>query len=51
MQNADRMVNEAARMGFDRVILPASGKDKIKKAPDGIQLIRAKSIREALKAY
>ena len=51
VQNADRMVNEAARMGFDRVILPASGKDKIKKAPDGIQLIRAKSIREALKAY
>lgn len=40
-------LSEAHRLGFKRCILPARIKEKIK-APDGLQLISAQNIREAV---
>jgi len=44
----DRRISEAARLGFTRCIIPSSIK-KIPRAPDGLEIIRAGSIAEALK--
>jgi DNA repair protein RadA/Sms len=44
----DRRISEAARLGFTRCIIPAAVK-KISRGPDGLEVIRAGSIAEALK--
>ncbi|MFA5078233.1 MAG: magnesium chelatase domain-containing protein, partial [Dehalococcoidia bacterium] len=44
----DRRIVESARLGFTRCIIPSAVK-KIPRAPDGLEIIRASSISEALK--
>ncbi|MBN1691764.1 MAG: DNA repair protein RadA [Dehalococcoidia bacterium] len=44
----DRRISEAARLGFTRCVIPAAVK-KIPRGPDGLDIIRAGSIAEALK--
>ncbi len=43
----ERRINEAARLGFKRCLVPKAG-DKPGKAPDGIELIIVGSLREAI---
>ncbi len=45
----EQRVQEAAKLGFERVILPANNLSGLK-APEGIQLIGVNSVGEALKA-
>lgn len=45
----EQRVQEAAKLGFERVILPANNLSGLK-APEGIQLIGVSSVGEALKA-
>ena len=51
VRNAERMINEASRMGFDRVILPEKNRQLIKKIPEGLTLTGVKNIKEAIKVY
>lgn len=44
---ADIRVNEAAKMGFTRVIMPKSNLRGIKKTPEGIQIIGVSNMQEA----
>ena len=44
---ADIRVNEAAKMGFTRVIMPKSNLRGIKKTPDGVQIIGVANMQEA----
>jgi DNA repair protein RadA/Sms len=44
----DRRVNEAARIGFKRAIIPRSGTKNLV-APKGLQLLAASTIREAIR--
>jgi len=45
----EQRIQEAAKLGFERVILPANNISGLK-APDGVQLIGVSSVGEALKA-
>ena len=49
IQNAEKIVKEAARLGFERVILPKNNADRIKVS--GIETIGAKRIQDALYAF
>ena len=44
----DRRISEAARLGFTRCIIPTAVK-KLSRGPDGLEVVRAGSIAEALK--
>lgn len=47
VQNADKIIREAKRMGFDKIILPKKNADKIKDI-EGVKLIGVSSIQDAL---
>jgi len=47
--NADKIVKEAARLGFDKVILPYKNAEKLEKS--SIKVFGAKNLREATCAY
>jgi DNA repair protein RadA/Sms len=49
VQNAEKIVKEAARMGFERIILPNKNARRIVGVPDGIELLGVKSLTEAIK--
>ncbi len=49
IQNAEKIVKEASRLGFERVILPKNNADRIKVS--GIEIIGAKRIQDALYAF
>jgi len=51
VQNAEKILKEAARLGYEQVILPARNADKIGSSIDGCRIIGAKNIQEAFKAY
>lgn len=52
VQNSEKIVREAARMGFERVILPAKNADRLKAADlGGIRLVGVKHISEAIQAF
>lgn len=52
VQNSEKIVREAARMGFERVILPMKNADKlIDLDVKGISLIGVKHIVEAIKSF
>ena len=52
IQNSEKIVREAARMGFERVILPQKNAEKLRTAGlKGIELIGAKHISDAIKAF
>lgn len=49
--NAERIVKEAARLGFDRVILPKKNADKIDEKSQKIKIIGVMNIKEAIGYY
>ncbi|MCL2436992.1 MAG: DNA repair protein RadA, partial [Clostridiales bacterium] len=49
IQNADKIVKEAARMGFEKIILPYKNAIKLENSP--IKLIGAKHVQEAISEY
>lgn len=50
VQNADKIIREARRMGFDKIILPKKNADKIKDI-EGVKLIGVSSIQDALRFF
>lgn len=52
VQNSEKIIREAARMGFERVILPEKNASKLKTLDiKGIQLIGVRHIVDAIKAF
>jgi DNA repair protein RadA/Sms len=52
VQNSEKIVREAARMGVKRVILPQKNADRLKTSEiKGIELIGVKHITDAIKAF
>jgi len=49
VQNAEKIVKEAARMGFQKIILPYKNAVRLENPP--IKLVPAKNLREAISAY
>ncbi len=50
VQNADKMVREADRMGFSCMMLPKRSMEKLREKPHQMQLIGVKDVREAIAA-
>ena len=48
IQNAEKIVKEAARMGFTKVILPRRNQEKIKESIPGLKLIGVMNLKEAI---
>lgn len=51
VQNCEKIVREASRMGFSRVILPKKNANSIKEAPTNIKLVGVANIREAISQF
>lgn len=51
VRSADKIVREAARMGYRRVLLPYGNKKGIKEVPDNCRVFYIKNIREAIKVF
>ena len=51
VSNSDKIIKEAARMGYERVLLPASNRRTIKSVPDGCRVIGVKNIKDAIKVF
>jgi DNA repair protein RadA/Sms len=49
--NAERIVKEAARLGFDRIILPQKNADKLTEKPKNIKILGVVNIKEAIGHY
>lgn len=47
---AEKIIKEAARMGFQRVILPKKNADRIAEVPPGIRLLGVTTLHEAIAA-
>nr|MCU0508305.1 hypothetical protein [Anaerolineae bacterium] len=43
-----RRLNEAAKLGFTRVIVPASAAKKLEHPPAGLEVLGARTLRDAL---
>jgi DNA repair protein RadA/Sms len=48
VQNIDKIVKEAVRMGFTRIIIPKKNADRITNVPKGVTLCGVTSIKEAI---
>lgn len=48
VQNAEKIVREAARMGFSRILLPKKNADRLTDLPPGLRLIGVHSLRDAI---
>lgn len=48
IQNADKIVKEAARMGFTTIILPQKNAAKLVERPTGIKIMGVNSLKEAI---
>ena len=51
VRNAEKIVKEAARLGYEQIIMPRSNADKFKGSVDGCMIVGVKDIREAIRAY
>ena len=51
VQNSEKIVKEAARLGFERVILPVRNADKIKDRIEGITVQGIRNIQSAAKLF
>lgn len=52
VQNSEKIVREAARMGFERILLPAKNAVKLKDADSsGIRVVGVKRLTDAIKAF
>ena len=47
VSNLDQRLSEIRRLGFERCIIPKNGSDAIR-APEGLQLLRVRNLREAI---
>src|SRR5690606_12597488 len=43
-----RRLNEAAKLGFTRVLVPQTAARKLERPPDGLQVLGARTLREAV---
>jgi len=50
VRNAEKIVKEAARLGYERIIMPASNAEKLKDLK-GCRIAGVKNVNEALKAF
>lgn len=52
VQNSEKIVREAARMGFERILLPEKNEVKLKDADSsGIRVVGVKRLTDAIKAF
>lgn len=51
VQNAEKIVREAARMGFEKIILPKKNADKLGDCPKNLKVIGVTSLKEAIRAF
>lgn len=50
-RHVDKIVKEAARMGYERIIMPATNAKTIKEELKGCQIIGVKNIRDAIRTF
>ena len=50
VRNAEKIVKEAARLGYEKIIMPSSNADKFRDKVEGCRMIGVKNIREAIKS-
>jgi DNA repair protein RadA/Sms len=50
VQNAEKIVREAARLGFTKVILPQKNTARLTDLPGGMRIVGVNSLREAIQA-
>ena len=48
VQNAERIVKEAARMGFTRILLPEKNAGKLADIPSGVEILGVTGLKEAI---
>ncbi|MBQ3107586.1 MAG: DNA repair protein RadA [Firmicutes bacterium] len=48
VQNADKLVKEAARLGFTTILLPRKNADRLTDVPAGVRLVPLQSVKEAV---
>ena len=51
VRNAEKIVKEAARLGYEQIIMPKSNADKFKGSVDGASIVGVRNIREAVAAF
>ena len=51
VQNIEKTAKEAARLGYEQIIMPLGNAKKIGSSVDGCQIIGAKNIMDALSAF
>ena len=51
VQNAEKIVKEAARLGYEQVILPKRNAQKVGGSLDGCRVIGVKNIQEAIRVF
>ncbi len=51
VRNAEKIVKEAARLGYERIIMPASNADKLKDSLKGCMIAGVRNINEAIRAF
>ena len=51
VRNAEKIVKEAHRMGYEKVIMPVSNLKYIKEKTSGCQVVGVKNIGEAIRAF
>jgi DNA repair protein RadA/Sms len=49
VQNIDKIIREASRMGFEKIIMPEKNAAKLSDVPKNLKIIGVKSIRDAIK--
>ena len=51
VRNAEKIVKEAARLGYERIIMPASNADKLKDSLKGCRIAGVRNINEAIRVF
>ena len=51
VQNAEKIIKEAARLGYEQVILPKRNAEKVGAGVDGCRVIGVRNIQEAIRAF
>lgn len=52
VQHTDKIMKEAARMGFRRIIMPAKNAAKLKSSvPQGVEIIGVRTLRDAIQSF
>ena len=51
VRNAEKIVKEAARLGYEQIIMPASNAEKLKGGIKGCRIVGVRNITEAIRAF